>query len=192
MYSVNQKGEIFVREKSVDESSFGYSLLAPYSQVGNIRSNNADDNENVKKTIGLISKTTTSHVHHTFLYISFPFLHDYDLKMLISRFIEDVNKQRRNFISQFPSLNMVLWNSAPGGFAYIWQSKWLGIIAITTERTQIRFLSDVLVAVASLDLKVPSINSDHADARITKPAIRKGRKEFTFLVWQTKPRDLGL
>ena len=29
-----------------------------------------------KKTIGLISKTTTSHVHHTFLYISFPFLHD--------------------------------------------------------------------------------------------------------------------
>ena len=107
MYSVNQEGEIFVREKSVDESSFGYSLLAPYSQVGNIRSNNADDNENVKKTIGLISKTTTSHVHHTFLYISFPFLHDYDLKMLISRFIEDVNKQRRNFISQFPSLNMI-------------------------------------------------------------------------------------
>ena len=49
--------------------------------LGNLRSNNADDNENVKKTIGLISKTTTSHVHHTFLYISFPFLHDYDLKM---------------------------------------------------------------------------------------------------------------
>ena len=33
------------------------------------------------KTIGLISKTTTSHVHHTFLYISFSFLHDYDVKM---------------------------------------------------------------------------------------------------------------
>ena len=49
VYSVNQKGEIFVREKSVDESFFGYSLLAPYSQVGNLRSNNADDNENVKK-----------------------------------------------------------------------------------------------------------------------------------------------
>ena len=29
-----------------------------------------------QKTVGLISKTTTSHVHHTFLYISFPFLHD--------------------------------------------------------------------------------------------------------------------
>ena len=41
-----------------------------------IRSNDAEDNKNVKKTIGLISKTTTSHVHHTFLYISFPFWHD--------------------------------------------------------------------------------------------------------------------
>ena len=53
---------------------------------------------------------------------------------------------------------MVPWNSASGGFAYIWQSKWLGIIAIKTERTQIHFLSDVLVAVASLDLKVPIRN----------------------------------
>ena len=38
-------------------------------------------NENVKKKIGLISKTTTLHVHHAFLYISFLFLHDYDVKM---------------------------------------------------------------------------------------------------------------
>ena len=50
--------------------------------LGTLRSNDADDNENVKKkTIGLISKTTTSHVHQTFLYISLPFLHDYDVKM---------------------------------------------------------------------------------------------------------------
>ena len=34
-----------------------------------------------KKAKGLISKTTTSHVHHTFLNISFPFLHDYDVRM---------------------------------------------------------------------------------------------------------------
>ena len=37
--------------------------------------------ERQKKTIGLISKTAISHVHHTFLYISFPFLHDCDVKM---------------------------------------------------------------------------------------------------------------
>ena len=41
----------------------------------------ADGNEERQKTMGLISKTTTLHVHHTFLYISFPFLHDYDVKM---------------------------------------------------------------------------------------------------------------
>ena len=34
-----------------------------------------------QKKKGLKSKTTTSHVHHTFLYISFPFLHDYEVKM---------------------------------------------------------------------------------------------------------------
>ena len=31
----------------------------------------------------------------------------------------------------------------------------MGIIAVKTERTQIHFLSDVLIAVASLDVKVP-------------------------------------
>ena len=51
---------------------------------------------------------------------------------------------------------MVPWNSVSGGFAYIWQSKWLGIIAINTERTQIHFFNNVLVAFASLDLKVPN------------------------------------
>ena len=35
------------------------------------------------------------------------------------------------------------------------KSKWVGVIAIRTETTQTDFLSDVLVAVASLDLKVP-------------------------------------
>ena len=67
--------------------------------VGTLRSDDADGNEKVKKTIGLISKTTTSHVHHAFLYISFLFLHDYNVKMPNLAFMEDVNKQRRNFIS---------------------------------------------------------------------------------------------
>ena len=44
----------------------------------------------------------------------------------------------------FRNLDMAPRNSAPGGFA------------IKTERTQINFLSDVLCAVASLNLKVPN------------------------------------
>ena len=49
--------------------------------VGAFRSNDVDGNDSVKKTIGLISKTTTSQVHQAFLYISFLFLRDYDVKM---------------------------------------------------------------------------------------------------------------
>ena len=49
---------------------------------------------------------------------------------------------------------MVPRNSTLEWFAYIWQSKWVRIIAIKTERTQIHLLSDVLIAVASFDLKV--------------------------------------
>ena len=48
-----------------------------------------------------MSKTTTSHVHHAFLYFSFLFLHDYDVKCQILQFMEDTNKQRRNVISLF-------------------------------------------------------------------------------------------
>ena len=48
---------------------------------GTTRSNDADGNKNDKKTKCLISKTTTLHVHHAFLYISFLFLQDFDVKM---------------------------------------------------------------------------------------------------------------
>ena len=40
--------------------------------LGTLRSNDADGNEKVKKTIGFICKTITLHVHHAFLYISLP------------------------------------------------------------------------------------------------------------------------
>ena len=70
---------------------------------------------------------------------------------------------------------MVLRNSTPGGFAYIWPSEWVGIIAIKTERTQIHFLSDVLIAVASLDLKVPS------EKQTTPPHVY-----LSYLVKETK------
>ena len=60
----------------------------------------------------------------------------------------------------FLYLDMVNRNSTPGGFANIWQSKWVGIIAIKTERTQIHFLSDILFPVAPLDLKVANDKGD--------------------------------
>ena len=69
-----------------------FSLVREPASLGTLRSNDANGNENqermlifscenVKKAIGSIRKTTTSHVYHAFWYISFLFLHDYDVKM---------------------------------------------------------------------------------------------------------------
>ena len=84
-----------------------------------------DGNENFNKTIGLISKTTTLHVHHAFI---FAFLCHFctttTWRCLILRFMDNVNKQRRNlFFFSLLNLDMVPWNWTPFGFAYIWQSK---------------------------------------------------------------------
>ena len=51
--------------------------------VGSFSNDDGDGNgnENLKKAIGLLSKTTSLHVHHAFLYISLPLLHDYDVKI---------------------------------------------------------------------------------------------------------------
>ena len=70
--------------------------------------------------------------------------------------MEDRRTSNDEILFLFLYLDVVPKNSAPGGFAYIWQSKWVGIIAIKTERTQIHFLSNVFIAVASLNLKVPN------------------------------------
>ena len=48
---------------------------------GYLKKDKTKKQTNRTKTTGLISKTTTLHVHHTFLYNSSPFLHDYDVKM---------------------------------------------------------------------------------------------------------------
>ena len=68
--------------------------------------------------------------------------------------MEDVNKERRNFIS----LSKLGYCPLKFSFRRVClhlTSKWVEIIAIETKGTQIHFLSDVLVAVGSLDLKVP-------------------------------------
>ena len=77
--------------------------------VGTLRSNDADGNENVKKkqTIGLISKKTTSHVHHGFLYISFLFLHDYDVKMLYFALYGGPKQATTKFYFSLPTFDKV-------------------------------------------------------------------------------------
>jgi len=59
-------------------------------------------------------------------------------KCLILRFMEYANKQWQ-MIFLFLSLDMVPRNSTPGGLAFIWQSKWVGIIAIKTGESKFTF-----------------------------------------------------
>ena len=76
--------------------------------IGTLRYNEADGNENDKKTKGLISKTTTLHVHHAFLYISFLFSHDFDVKMTNFAFHGGRKQATTKFYFSFASLNMVI------------------------------------------------------------------------------------
>ena len=66
--------------------------------VGSFSNDDGDGNENVKKAVGLLSKTTSLHAHHAFLYISLPLLRDYDVKMpRFTFFKEDVKQATTNF-----------------------------------------------------------------------------------------------
>ena len=52
-----------------------------FLSVGTLRSDDATATRTSKTTIDLVSKTTTLHVHLTFLCISLPFLHYWDVKL---------------------------------------------------------------------------------------------------------------
>ena len=75
--------------------------MLPTKQLGTLRSHDGDGNEDVKKAIGLISKTTILHVHHTILYISLPSLHDYDVKVPNVTFHRESTQATTKFLLYF-------------------------------------------------------------------------------------------
>ena len=58
-----------------------HSYTLTLSVHRDLKIDDGDGNKNVKKAIGLISEITTLRVQHIFLYISLPFLQDYDVKL---------------------------------------------------------------------------------------------------------------
>ena len=70
--------------------------------LGSLHNDDDYGNKNVKKAVGLDKQTTTLHVHHAFLYISLPSLHDCNVK-LPKNFVEDGNKRQQLSFS-FPEL----------------------------------------------------------------------------------------
>ena len=113
-------------------------LCFPRNLIGSF--SNDDGNQDVKKAIGLLRKTTSLNVHHAFLYISLPSLHDYDVKM--------PNCNSLN-------LSAVLKKSTPWKFAYTCHFQQIGINVAKIEETGIHFKTDVFAAVAVVDAKAP-------------------------------------
>ena len=70
-------------------------LCADSTSPGTLRNHDGDGNENARKATGLMSKTTTLHVQHAFLYISLPSLHNYDVKWQNFKFTWEPRTARR-------------------------------------------------------------------------------------------------
>ena len=74
---LSQKKKLSGREPGRSNFFPGEGASVHWLLLGTLRCHDGYDNENVKKAIGRIGKTTL----HAFLYIYFPSLHDYDRKM---------------------------------------------------------------------------------------------------------------
>ena len=87
-------------------------LCSDSTSPGTLRNHDGDDNENAKKATGLMSKTTTLHVHHAFLYISLLSLHNYDVKWPNFKFTLERERQADKFyhlclnLGAVPSLHL--------------------------------------------------------------------------------------
>ena len=93
-------------------------------------------------------------MHHAFLYISLPLLHDYDVKMP-NFALYGGGKQATTKFFLFLNLSAVPNISAPRKLAYIKHFPPTGINATKFEKTLIHFKSDVFTAVAVVDAKTP-------------------------------------
>ena len=81
--------------------------------IGTLRNYDGNGKENIKKMIGLMSKTTTLHVHHAFLYISLLSLHNYDVKWPNFKFIWERERQGDKFYHLCLNSGAVPPSSAP-------------------------------------------------------------------------------
>ena len=88
-------------------------------------------------------------MHHAFLYISYPLLHDCDMKLPnFTRLFYGVDKPNRKILNTFLS------DSTPENFANIWQIKWNWIRSNKFETVRIHFVSEFSVC-CHLDILLP-------------------------------------
>ena len=95
-------------------------------------------------------RTTTLHVHHAFLFISLPSLHDHDVKMSNFTFYRERKQATTNF-----SFSFLTWEINPREIRvhFTFSANWSNREKF--EKTRIHFKSDVSAAVAVVDAKTP-------------------------------------
>ena len=74
------KSSVMLLSRSIRNYTNSDALISPVLAHVSLSKDDSDGNENGKKAIGSDCKTTNLHVHHAFLCISLPSLHDYDVK----------------------------------------------------------------------------------------------------------------
>ena len=128
--------------------------------MGSFSNDDGGGNENVKKTIGLLSKTSSLHLDHAFWCISLPLLRDHDVKIPNFYVLRRTQTSDDEIFFLFLNLSAVPKKSTPGRSAYdIRRFQRTGINATMSEKTQIHFKSDVFASLAIVDAKTPSVNN---------------------------------
>ena len=128
---------IFINDNVVpflkDKKSLGYSL------IGSLNNDDDDVTENDKKAKGLVGKTKALHVHHAFLYISWPSLYDYNVKLPNFTFCGGHEHKATNFSFSFPELrySLLKFNSTKNYQHLTKWSKWIKCDTVWSSATSL-------------------------------------------------------
>ena len=118
-------------------------ISAPFQLTGTLRNYDGNGNENVKKAIGLMNKTTTLNVHHAFLLS----VDNYDVNWQILSFPENGNgKAINSIISVGIRARSPLFSSNQNSLLLSNRANW--IIAKKFKRMWRLFFRDVFIDVA--------------------------------------------
>ena len=104
-FSANWNKRDSVWKTGIHFKSDVFTAVAVVDAKGSFSNDDGDGSENIKKAIGLISKTTTLHVH-AFFYISLPSLHKYGVIIPYFTFCGERKQATKNFF--FSSKTWVL------------------------------------------------------------------------------------
>ena len=130
--------------------------------TGTLRSNDADGDENVKKNNRFYRKNNNFARASCFFYISLPVFAQIRRENVWFHVLWSTWTSNNEILLLSLNLDMVPRNSTPGGFAYIWQSRWVGkdwknANSLFKWRFRCR-------GVTSLDLKVPNIDQSRTSS----------------------------